>query len=69
MDRVIVSKINQYIIDYKAQEKEGKFDDAIRLADDALLYIQARIDGGVNFADKAVLESFSRDVMVVKRTL
>ena len=69
MDEIIIKRLTEFVEKYKKLEDENNYDDAIQEVDNALLYITARLEGEMNFVDREVLKSYSRDYQIVNRTL
>ena len=69
MDEIIIKRLTEFVEKYKKLEDENNYDDAIQEVDNAVLYINARLEGELNFVDREVLKSYSRDYQIVNRTL
>ena len=69
MDEIIYKRLTEFVGKYRKLEDENNYDGAIQEVKNALLYIQARLESEMNFVDKEVLRSYSRDYQVVSRTL
>ena len=69
MDSMIVKRLNEFSEKYKKLEDDNKFDDALQEIENALLYLTTKLEGGMNFVDKEILSSYTRDYQVVRRTM
>ena len=64
-----MKRLSEFADKYKKLEDDNKFDEAIQEVENAMLYIQAKLDGVLNFMDKEVLRSYSRDYQVLRKTI